>query len=229
MWWPEAATLEDADASVVHGTRPEDDTTEVITSRERLVEVCARRAPRSSRSRAGPRARFGSGARRAAISASELADLAARGIAELRPVIHPGDSPAESHYRPSSKLADFVRCRDLTCRFPGCDAPADICDVDHTIPTTSAVPRMPRTSNRYAETSLAQDFLVRPRWLARRAVSRRHGAVDLAVRTHLSHRAGQRAARSRALRTDRNVERGSPPTALAPPRDDATCRRRPRQ
>ena len=29
----------DADASVVHGTRPEDDTTEVITSRERLVEV----------------------------------------------------------------------------------------------------------------------------------------------------------------------------------------------
>ena len=130
----EAATLEDADASVVHGTRPEDDTTEVITSRERLVEVLrgagtAQPAPAPGLERASGLVLGG-----AAISASELADLAARGIAELRPVIHPGDSPAESHYRPSSKLADFVRCRDLTCRFPGCDAPADICDVDHTIP-----------------------------------------------------------------------------------------------
>jgi hypothetical protein len=31
-------------------------------------------------------------------------------------------------------LADFVRCRDLTCRWPGCDQPAIGCDVDHTIP-----------------------------------------------------------------------------------------------
>jgi hypothetical protein len=31
-------------------------------------------------------------------------------------------------------LARFVRCRDLTCRFPGCDEPADHCDLDHTIP-----------------------------------------------------------------------------------------------
>ena len=34
---------------------------------------------------------------------------------------------------PSRKLADFVRCRDLTCRFPGCDEPAYRCDLDHTI------------------------------------------------------------------------------------------------
>jgi hypothetical protein len=31
-------------------------------------------------------------------------------------------------------LADFVRCRDLTCRFPGCDKPAEVCDLDHTVP-----------------------------------------------------------------------------------------------
>jgi hypothetical protein len=31
-------------------------------------------------------------------------------------------------------LADFVRCRDLTCRAPGCDEPAVHCDIDHTIP-----------------------------------------------------------------------------------------------
>src|ERR1700744_3748058 len=41
--------------------------------------------------------------------------------ARSRPPIHPADVPPESGYPPSRKLADFVRCRDLTCRFPGCD------------------------------------------------------------------------------------------------------------
>ena len=63
-----------------------------------------------------------------------LSDLAARGIAELRPVLHPGERPPEPRYRPSAALANFVRCRDLTCRFPGCDCPAEFCDLDHTIP-----------------------------------------------------------------------------------------------
>ena len=27
-----------------------------------------------------------------------------------------------------------MRCRDLTCRWPGCDKPAHECDLDHTIP-----------------------------------------------------------------------------------------------
>jgi hypothetical protein len=49
-------------------------------------------------------------------------------------IIHPGQAPPEPRYRPSQKLADFVRCRDLTCRFPGCTEPATNCDVDHTIP-----------------------------------------------------------------------------------------------
>jgi hypothetical protein len=31
-------------------------------------------------------------------------------------------------------LAEFVRLRDLTCRFPGCDQPAQVCDIDHTVP-----------------------------------------------------------------------------------------------
>ena len=54
--------------------------------------------------------------------------------ATIRPLIHPGDAPPESHYVPSPKLADFVRCRDMTCRFPGCDEPGYRCDLDHTIP-----------------------------------------------------------------------------------------------
>ncbi|MBW0013389.1 HNH endonuclease signature motif containing protein, partial [Mycobacterium sp.] len=49
------------------------------------------------------------------------------------PLIHPGDAAPENGYRPSAALADFVRCRDLTCRWPGCDHPAWDCELDHTI------------------------------------------------------------------------------------------------
>ncbi|WNG88127.1 DUF222 domain-containing protein [Mycobacterium sp. ITM-2016-00317] len=56
------------------------------------------------------------------------------GTATIRRLIHPGQSPPEPRYVPSAKLADFVRCRDMTCRFPGCDVPSDRCDLDHTIP-----------------------------------------------------------------------------------------------
>jgi Domain of unknown function (DUF222) len=54
--------------------------------------------------------------------------------ATIREVRHPGAAPAEPRYTPSRALGEFVRCRDLTCRFPGCDKPAQFCDVDHTVP-----------------------------------------------------------------------------------------------
>jgi hypothetical protein len=60
--------------------------------------------------------------------------------AKLRPLIHPADAPPEAGYKPSQALADFVRCRDLTCRFPGCDQPATRCDLDHTIPYAEGGP-----------------------------------------------------------------------------------------
>ncbi|MGH3584173.1 MAG: DUF222 domain-containing protein, partial [Mycobacterium sp.] len=59
----------------------------------------------------------GAVARRAALNAT------------LTVILHPGLAPPEPHYRPSKKLADFVRSRDLTCRFPGCKEPATNCDV----------------------------------------------------------------------------------------------------
>jgi len=132
----EAAALGSAESTEVHGERPEDNTFERITSRERLVEVIEQafcpKAPRPAAPSAIPGFGFVVGG--TAVPVNVLADLAARGIAELRPVIHPGDSPPEPRYRPSAALATFVRCRDLTCRFPGCECPADFCDIDHTIP-----------------------------------------------------------------------------------------------
>lgn len=67
-----------------------------------------------------------------AVPAPLLADLIARG-ARVRPVVAP-DSAPEPRYRPSAALDEFVRVRDLTCRFPGCDRPAITGDIDHTVP-----------------------------------------------------------------------------------------------
>jgi uncharacterized protein DUF222 len=61
-----------------------------------------------------------------------LAQLIRNG-AKVRPITMPSDEP-EPNYRPSAELAEFVRMRDLFCRAPGCDVPADRCDIDHTIP-----------------------------------------------------------------------------------------------
>ncbi|MCV7402991.1 DUF222 domain-containing protein [Mycobacterium fragae] len=64
------------------------------------------------------------------VPAPLLAELI-RGGATIRPVDHPGAcAPAEPGYRPSAGLERFVRCRDLTCRFPNCDRPAEYCDLD---------------------------------------------------------------------------------------------------
>ncbi|MDZ4267253.1 MAG: HNH endonuclease signature motif containing protein [Mycobacterium sp.] len=53
--------------------------------------------------------------------------------ATIKPLLTPGGE-CEAGYRPSKGLADFVRWRDLTCRWPGCDAPVADCDLDHTVP-----------------------------------------------------------------------------------------------
>ena len=67
-----------------------------------------------------------------ALPAPTVRELANR--ARVRPVIDPANLGAETGYRPSAALAEFVRCRDLTCRFPCCDRPAEVADLDHTVP-----------------------------------------------------------------------------------------------
>jgi hypothetical protein len=66
----------------------------------------------------------------------ELAELAALQMVE-QPVV----TPAEAlRYQPTAAVERWVRCRDVTCRFPGCDRPAAICDLDHTVPYNHADP-----------------------------------------------------------------------------------------
>ncbi len=72
------------------------------------------------------------------ISPELVAELARS--AKLVPLVHPADAPPEPGYTPSAGLAAFVRCRDLTCRWPGCDTPATDCDLDHTIPYSRGGP-----------------------------------------------------------------------------------------
>ena len=69
----------------------------------------------------------------AVVPAPLLADLIAAG-AKAAPVKLFPDTAPEPAYRPSAALARFVRCRDMTCRFPGCDQPGELCDIDHTVP-----------------------------------------------------------------------------------------------
>ncbi|RUP01870.1 MAG: HNH endonuclease [Mycobacterium sp.] len=64
------------------------------------------------------------------IPAAQLSALIAAG-ARTAPIDYcPEPAPG---YRPTVALARFVRARDMTCRFPGCDCPADVCDIDHAI------------------------------------------------------------------------------------------------
>ena len=73
------------------------------------------------------------------IDADQVRELAAS--ASLRLLENPPVSDAEAlRYQPSAAVERAIRCRDLTCRFPGCDRPASFCDIDHTVPFNHADP-----------------------------------------------------------------------------------------
>jgi Domain of unknown function (DUF222) len=66
------------------------------------------------------------------IDAEQVRELAA--AASLRLAEPQTSAAAALRYQPSAALERAIRCRDLTCRFPGCSRPATQCDIDHTIP-----------------------------------------------------------------------------------------------
>ncbi len=77
------------------------------------------------------------------IDADQVRQIAAR-KAILRPVGPPPTNAklaASLRYQPSAAVERWIRCRDLICRFPGCDRPAWRADVDHTVPFDHDDPR----------------------------------------------------------------------------------------
>ena len=76
-----------------------------------------------------------------AIPADQVRELGKRAL--LRQLPRRDDLGAQPHYQPSAALADFIKARDLCCRFPGCDKPAEVCDIDHTIPYREGGPTHP--------------------------------------------------------------------------------------
>ena len=127
----EADSLTEDTPAVLDGAAEPDDEEAATPLREQTIaEALAPPAPPAPTGTAttNPAVIVGGGLLPAPLLAAKLA-----GLATLRPLIHPGDAAPEPRYTPSRGLADFVRCRDMTCRFPGCDEPAYACDLDHTI------------------------------------------------------------------------------------------------
>ena len=73
------------------------------------------------------------------IDADQVRQLAEHATVRVlsRPAV---DTRAAVRYQPGAALERWIRCRDLTCRFPGCDRPAWITDIDHTTPFDKARP-----------------------------------------------------------------------------------------
>jgi hypothetical protein len=72
-----------------------------------------------------------------------VAEAAGRPGTRFRAVIYDPESGrlialGADKYRPPEALAEHVRMRDKTCRFPGCRRKAQRCDVDHTVAWTGS-------------------------------------------------------------------------------------------
>ena len=119
----------------------------------------------------------------------------------------PTDGP-EPGYTPSAKLAEVVRCRDLTCRAPGCDRPATHCDIDHTIPYAQG--GATHASNLKCLCRLHHLLKTFCGWRDQQ-LPERHHHLAAARRPHLCHHPGQRAAVPRLC-----APTGDPPPAPTP-------------
>ncbi|WP_231965653.1 HNH endonuclease signature motif containing protein, partial [Mycobacterium sp. E802] len=92
---------------------------------------------------------------------------AAADSSEAAPASTARTSAPEPGYRPSVALREFIFWRDLTCRFPGCDRPAQYCDVDHTVPYPAG-PTHPSNTKMYCRTHhLVKTFC--PGWVDRQS------------------------------------------------------------
>ena len=132
--------------------------------------------------------------------------------ATITRIVHPGQAPPEPRYRPSKKLADFVRCRDMTCRFPGCKVPATNCDRGPYDPVAVRADGGVQPEMSVPTTPLAEDVLGWRKWLARRATRRRHRHLDRTRRPATRHHTGQPTAVPRTQRTHQDRSRSRVPS-----------------
>ncbi len=88
--------------------------------------------------------------------------------------------------------SQFVRWRDLTCRWPGCDRPVERCDIDHTVPYPHRADTSVEQQAVLPHPSSDQNVLHRDGRLDRSATARRHHRVHRPDRAHLHHRTPRR-------------------------------------
>ena len=146
------------------------------------------------------------------------------------PVPIPTQSQPDPGYRPSAKTLEFIRWRDLTCRWPSCDKPAPKSDIDHTVPYPVG-PTHPSNTKPYCRTHhLIKTLLHRPRgWTDQQHPD---GTIVFTAphRTRLHHRT-HGAAMFPAL-AQPTAELHPPPQAdppsIRPLRDDAAPQTNPR-
>lgn len=128
---PQAATgPQDDEDSSAEAEAPSDVVTQTRPTGEEGASTARpsrRTTPTAAKSR--PAYLFGSG-----FMPAPLFEAMLDGGTKVRAIVHPGQAGPECGRFPSRALAAFVRCRDLTCRFPGCDKPATEADIDHTVP-----------------------------------------------------------------------------------------------
>lgn len=122
----EEQALTDDTPAQLDGTAAAGPTTAEL--RQQTVVEALTPAPETGPAPGAPAAVLGGGLLPAPLLAAKYA-----ATATIVPIVHPGDSGPQRRWIPSPVLAWFVRARDMTCRFPGCDEPAHRCDIDHTI------------------------------------------------------------------------------------------------
>ena len=110
------------------GEQPKSNVVIRVIAEQATVDAATNKTPGSTNQPPPPALLLGHGV----LSAPLLAEAIRTG-ATIKPIRMPSEEP-EPGYRPSAELAEFVRMRDMFCRFPGCDVAAERCDIDHTRP-----------------------------------------------------------------------------------------------
>jgi hypothetical protein len=110
------------------GAKPKSSVVIRVIADQAAIDEAAAPTPQPAAQPAPPALLLGRG-----VLPNSLLAEAIRNGATIKPIRTPGVEP-EPRYRPSDELAEFVRMRDLFCRFPACTVSADRCDIDHARP-----------------------------------------------------------------------------------------------